>query len=93
MELEYPINLIGIENGAQSGDVLCRYGEVLGRWELETTGEHDGIAMGELHFTPHGGTERLFSEGIPSMESGLLFGKAMSFLCASIREWHEQSDT
>ena len=32
VELKYPINLMGAEDGAENGDVVTRDGEFLGTW-------------------------------------------------------------
>lgn len=84
MELRYPINLIGIEDDAASGDVITRDGEFIGAWTFNKSDE-----SGTIHFTADGESEPMFSEGVSTLDSGMLTGLAMSRLCGSIREWHE----
>lgn len=84
MELQYPINLVGIEGGASSGDVITRDGEFVGAWTFYKAGD-----SGTLHFTADGESEPMFSEGVGILDSGMLTGLAMSRLCGSIRDWHE----
>jgi hypothetical protein len=86
MELRYPINLMGAEDGAQSGDVVTKYGEFLGTWRFEQNAEED---TGVFHFIAVGESEPMFSEDVAFLTSGMLTGRAMSNLCRSIRDWHE----
>tara|TARA_R110002094_G_scaffold72709_2_gene80908 strand:- start:668 stop:946 length:279 start_codon:yes stop_codon:yes gene_type:complete len=86
MELTYPINLNGFEDDATSGDVLTRYGEYLGTWAFVTDEENE---TGVFHFTVDDTNEPMFSEGVGVLSSGMLTGMAMSKLCSSIRDWHE----
>ncbi len=86
MELTYPINLVGIENGKASGDVVTRYGEFLGIWRLR---EDDKTETGEISFIVDGETEPTFTEGIGILDSGMLTGLAMSNICRAIDDWHE----
>jgi len=89
MELAYPINLIGIDDGAVAGDVLTRDGEYLGRWEFIKNEEQD---TGLLQFICDGEGTPMFSEEVGVLSSGMLTGLAMSKLCGSIRDWHEEQD-
>ena len=89
MELSYPINLIGLEDGVTTGDVLTRYGEYLGIWEFI---EDELNESGLFQFTAHGESEPLISEHVSVLDSGMLTGLAMSKLCSAIREWHERQD-
>ena len=84
MDLQYPINLVGIEDGAVSGDVITRDGEFIGAWVFAKEGE-----SGTIHFTADGESAPMFSEGVGVLDSGLLTGLAMSRLCSSIRDWHD----
>ncbi len=88
MELTYPINLNGFEDNATSGDVLTRYGEYLGTWAFVTDEDNE---TGVFHFTVHDAREPMPSEGVGVLSSGMLTGMAMSKLCSSIRDWHEDS--
>lgn len=84
METQYPINLVGIEDGAASGDVITRDGEFIGAWVFIKEG-----GSGTLNFTADGESEPMFSEGVAILDSGMLTGLAMSRLCGSIRDWHD----
>ena len=86
VELRYPINLMGAEDGAENGDVVTRDGEFLGTWSFE---KDEAEETGMLHFTADGEVEPKFSEGVAFLTSGLLTGLAMSNLCRSIRDWHD----
>ena len=86
MELTYPINLNGFEDDATSGDVLTRYGEYLGTWAFVIDEDNE---TGVFNFTVHDGNEPMFSERVGVLSSGMLTGMAMSKLCSSIRDWHE----
>ena len=89
MELKYPINLIGLEEGATTGEVLTSYGEYLGVWVFIVS-ECDESSF--FQFTAHGENEPLFIERVGVLDSGMLKGLAMSKLCSSIRDWHEERD-
>lgn len=80
MELQYPINLIGYEEGAGTGDTLTRYGEYLGKWTFIEDGKSQ---TGVFKFVLDGENEPLFSEDVGSLDSGRLTGLAMSRLCGS----------
>ena len=55
--MKYPINLVGFEGGADSGDVVTHEGEYLGTWRF------DGCEEFEQHeFIPDGETEPIFSD-------------------------------
>ncbi|WP_206742594.1 hypothetical protein [Leisingera sp. ANG-S3] len=86
MELTYPINLIGFEDGADHGDVLTRYGEYLGIWTFIKDEDNE---TGVFSFFADGENEPMFSEGVAVLSSGMRTGMAMSELCRSIRDWHE----
>ena len=88
MELIYPVNLVGASDGAARGDVLTRHGEFLGIWVFERDEEEE---TGVLRFIPEGENDPLFTEHVRFLGSGTLVGRAMSLLCSSINEWHEQS--
>jgi len=89
MELTYPINLIGLEDDAATGDVLTRYGEYLGIWAFIKDAEKE---TGVFQFIIDGESEPLFSEIVGVLSSGMLTGFAMSRLCRSIHDWHEEKD-
>lgn len=86
MELTYPINLVGLENGVERGDVLTRNGEYLGVWRFAQDGDN---GTGVLHFVADGESEPMFTEIVPVLGSGMRTGMAMSGLCRSIRDWYE----
>ena len=86
MELTYPINLVGFDDGAEHGEVLSRDGEFLGIWMFIK--DHDN-ETGVLHFVADGENEPMFSKGVSILSSGMRTGMAMSELCRSIRDWHE----
>lgn len=86
MKPQYPINLIGFEDGATRGDVITRYGEFLGTWAFVTDEQAE---TGMFYFTVDGECEPLFSASVPFLSSGMLTGMAMSELCRSIRDWHD----
>lgn len=86
MELTYPINLVGFEDGFERGDVLTRDGEYLGIWKFLKDEDNE---TGVFHFVADGENEPMFSEDVPVLSSGLRIGMAMSELCHSIRDWHE----
>jgi len=71
MELTYPINLSGHEDGDASGEVLTRHGEYLGKW---TFTENEAKETGVFHFIVDGEIEPLFSEAVSVTNSGLLTG-------------------
>lgn len=87
MELTYPINFIGLEEGATTGDVLTHHGEYLGKW---TFTENEDQNSGGYHFFEDAQTEALFSEDIGVASSGLHRGMALSEICRAIREWHDE---
>ena len=89
MELTYPINFVGFENGDVSGEVITRDGEFLGNWTFTKDEAKD---TGAFHFVVDGESEPLFSEGFAFLDSRLKTGLALSTICRSIREWHEESD-
>ena len=89
MELQYPTNLIGIEDDAESGEVLTQYGEYLGTWRFAKDEEQE---TGVISFTKHGDAEPMFSEGVSFLDSGMLTGMAKSKLCRAINDWHEAED-
>lgn len=86
VELTYPINLNGFEDGSISGDLVTRYGEFLGVWAFVKDEDNE---TGMFHFTVYGESEPKFSEQVGVLSSGMLTGLAMSKLCGSIRDWHE----
>ena len=90
MELIYPINFIGYEDGNTGGDVVTRYGEILGKWTFTKDEEEE---TGVFHFIVDGKAEPLFSESVAFLSSGMLTGLALSTICRSIRDWHEEKDT
>ncbi len=89
MELTYPINFVGFENGDVSGEVITRDGEFLGNWTFEKDEAED---TGAFHFTVDGESEPLFTEGFAFLDSRLKTGLALSTICRSIREWLEEND-
>lgn len=89
MELKYPINLVNIDQGATAGDVVTRDGEVLGAWSLANDVGGEGAI---LAFVSDGQSEPIFLERIHFRDSGMHTGLAMSQLCASIRDWHDDQD-
>ncbi|WP_170765316.1 hypothetical protein [Ruegeria lacuscaerulensis] len=88
MELTYPINFVGFEHGATSGDVITRDGEILGSW----TFIKDEEDTGEFQFFADGETEPMFTEGVAFLSSGLRVGMALSTICRTIRDWHDESE-
>lgn len=87
MKLTYPINLIGLENGASSGDVVTRDGEYLGTWMLVV----DEVAdSGEFQFFVDGDKEPKFSEYVSFLDSRTNRGMAVSNLCGTIRQWRDE---
>lgn len=86
MELKYPINLVGMDTGDTTGDVVTKHGEFVGTWALR---EDPDTCSGVLTFMEDGGSEPIFSEAIGVVDSGLHRGVAMSQLCAAIRDWHD----
>lgn len=86
LELRYPINLMGAEDGAETGDVVTRDGEFLGTWSFE---KNEAEETGAFRFTAVGENGPTFSENVAFLTSGMLTGLAMSKLCRSIRDWHE----
>jgi hypothetical protein len=89
MELTYPINLIGFEDGSPSGDVLTRDGEYLGTW---TFAKDENNETGVFRFVADGESGPKFSDSVVFLSSGMLTGMAMSKLCRSIRDWHEEQE-
>jgi len=89
MELTYPINFVGLENGDVSGEVITRDGEFLGNWTFTKDEAED---TGEFLFIVDGETEPLFSEGFAFLDSRLKTGLALSTISRSVREWHEEHD-
>jgi len=89
MELTYPINLIGHDEGNTVGEVVTRHGEYLGKWTFTEGAEK---ISGAFYFIVDGDAEPLFSESVPFLSSGMLTGLAMSRICRSIRVWHEEKD-
>lgn len=89
MELTYPINFIGQEDGDASGEVLSRHGEYLGKW---TFTEDEANETGVFHFILDGETEPMFSEDVGVLSSGMRTGLALSTICRTIRDWHEEAD-
>lgn len=92
MELKYPVNLYGYDDGDDFGDVLTRHGEVLGTWKIiETTlGEVNGSA--KLHFFEPASDKPLFTEEIGLYGSRMLTGRAMSDICQRIRSHFPEVD-
>ena len=89
MELTYPINFIGYEDGDTTGEVVTRHGECLGKWTFTKDEENE---TGAFHFVVDGETDPQFTEGIGLLSSGRLTGLALSTICRSIRVWHEEKD-
>ena len=89
MELTYPINFIGYDDGEVSGDVATRHGEYLGKW---TFTENEEKETGVFRFIAEGDTEPMFSEGVSFLSSGMLTGLALSTICRAICGWHDQAD-
>jgi hypothetical protein len=89
MKYTYPINLVGIDDGATTGEVVTRFGEHLGVWELVEDKEAE---TGVFHFIPEGENSPLFSETVSYFGSGTLTGLAMSKLCRSIDDWHNERE-
>lgn len=77
MELTYPINLVGFENGVERGDVLTRDGEYLGVWTFIKDEDNE---TGVLHFVADGESEPIFIENVPVLSSEMRTGMAMSGL-------------
>jgi len=89
MEMKYLINLVGLEDGETSGDVITKYGEFLGKWKFT---ENKKRESGLFEFFAQEQSEPLFSEGVGVVDSGMLTGLAMSRLCSSISDWHDEDD-
>lgn len=89
MELTYSINVVGFENGDTSGEVITRDEEFLGNWTFE---KDEAEETGAFHFVVDGESEPLFSDGFVFLDSRLKTGLALSTICKSIREWHEEND-
>ncbi|WP_459431792.1 hypothetical protein [Roseivivax sp.] len=86
MELKYLIKLVGFESDVERGDVLTRDGEYLGVWTFIKDEDNE---TGVIHFVADGESEPMFTENVPALSSGMWTGMAMSDLCRSIRDWHE----
>ncbi len=86
VELRYPINLMGAEDGAENGDVVTRDGEFLGTWSFD---KNEAEETGTFHFTADGEAEPKFSESVPFLTSGMLTGLLFFQADDGIRDWHE----
>ena len=84
--MKYPINLVGMDTGDITGDVVTKHGEFVGTWTLR---EDPATSSGVLTFVEDGGSAPMFREDIGVVDSGLHRGMAMSQLCAAIRDWHD----
>lgn len=86
MELPYPVNLFGYDDGDQSGDVLTRHGEVLGTWKIVE--DDRGMANGsaKLCYFAENSCDPLFIEVIGLYGSRMMTGQAMSNICRRIRQ-------
>jgi hypothetical protein len=99
MDLTYPINFVGHDEWMASGcalehskgDVITRYGEVLGVWRVvdyEVGPEADDVG-GRYEFLENGQETVKFSESFAILDSRISRGLALSNITRAIREWHE----
>lgn len=99
MDLIYPINFVGHDEWMASGyaperskgDVITRYGEVLGIWrvvEYEFGSEADDVG-GLYEFLENGQDTVKFSEAFAILDSRISRGLALSNITRAIRDWHE----
>jgi hypothetical protein len=97
MKLIYPINFLGHEEWMNSGyafdlaggDVITRYGEVLGAWRVvdyDPEAEDEG---GRYEFVVDGQDVVMFAEEFAFLDYRSSRGLAMSTLTRAIKEWHE----
>ena len=101
MDLIYPINFVGHDEWMKSGyalslaggDVITRYGEVLGTWRVV---DYDPEAepgvddeSGRYEFVANGQADAMFSEAFAFIDYRTSRGLALSKLTRTIREWHE----
>lgn len=86
MELIYPINLVGFDYAAGTGEVITRDGEFIGYWTFHADEDQD---VGRIDFVPLGHKDVLVAEDMSVLDSGLHVGMALSKLGRAIREWHE----
>jgi hypothetical protein len=99
MDLIYPINFVGHDEWMASGyalqhakgDVITRYGEVLGVWrvvEYEVEPEADDVG-GRYEFLENGQDTVKFSVAFAILDSRMSRGLALSNITRAIREWHD----
>lgn len=99
MDLTYPINFVGHDEWMNSGyaldlargDVITRYGEVLGRWRVvdcDPAAEDEG---GCYEFVLNGQDVAMFAEAFAFLDYRASRGLALSTLTRAINEWHEAS--
>ena len=99
MDLIYPINFVGHDEWMASGyalerskgDVITRYGEVLGVWRVvdyEVDAEADDVG-GRYEFLENGQDSAKFSEAFAILDSRISRGLALSNITRAIREWHD----
>ncbi len=97
MELEYPINFMGhdewLDGGYDpklaKGDVVTRDGEYLGTWRVVGYEPEDDYSSGQFEFIADGEDVVMFAEKFGMLDVRSQRGFAMSQLCRTIREWHE----
>ena len=101
MDLIYPINFVGHDEWMQSGyalslaggDVITRYGEVLGTWRVVDYNPEaePGVddESGRYEFVANGQADAMFSEWFAAIDYRTSRGLALSKLTRTIREWHE----
>ena len=101
MDLIYPINFVGHDEWMKSGyalslaggDVITRYGEVLGTWRVVDYNPEaeQGVddESGSYEFIANGQADAMFSEHFVHLDYRVSRGFALSKLTRTIREWHE----
>lgn len=103
MDLIFPINFIGHDEWVQSGydlnlaggEVITRYGEVIGRWRVldyhpdAEYGEDEG---GRYEFTPNGSDTATISCEFAFLDYRGSRGLALSRVTKAIRDWYEHEN-
>jgi hypothetical protein len=97
MDLIYPINFVGHDEWLASGyalerasgDVITRYGEVLGVWRVVDYNPEADDEGGRFEFLENGQNTVKFSEEFASLDFRVSRGLALSNLTRTIRDWHD----
>jgi hypothetical protein len=89
MQLIYPINLVGYEEGNASGDVITKYGEYLGTWTAIRNSEGD---VTSFQFIALGEEAPRYSQRVSLPGSGLHVGLALREICIDVGAWHEENE-